>query len=260
MADSRKSFLDKLLKISSAGLESIPPEEMKELGQIIGSRLLGMPGPRTLNRRTSPKELWFHRRLFEPATAIFQSKEALLDIQVYVRSFPYRDTRVSRTTHLRHSLEHFFQEAYILRQRMIDLLNSLQKDYTGSPQENELLRANQSLCKLLKDSLRSLMDARKEHVHGSGFYDDDLERIAMLEILHQRGWANTEAEKTLKTKITLLYRQESRKERRRWSDFVANWNKTIERLIDGYFEIIFSILFRDNGELHYPPTAQNYSD
>jgi hypothetical protein len=257
----KSKFFDDLLKWVPLNIEQLALEHRKELNEVSRNSLFDLEGPRSISRTPLPKELWYQRRLFSSCAAIYKSSDALSDIEIYVRRFPYRGTRVSPTTHLRHSLELYLQEAYVLRQRMIDFLNVLQKDYEGTFQGRQLAAVNQPLCRMLKDSLSPIMKARTEHVHGGGFDDDRLRRIDGLELLARHGWQkNTAKDKRLKALFNLLYETDYKKERKRWVKFIQNWNAGIEKMHEGYFELLHPIIFNEEGKFVFPPIAEKFSD
>lgn len=246
-----------MLKAMPLNPDEITTEEREEFAEVHWNALHNLPGPHSMNRDPSPRELWYHRRLFLPATAIYKSYEILLDLECYVCRFPYRNTRVSPAGHLRHNIEAYFQEAYILRQRMIDFLNSLEKDYAGSAEGETLQRINQPLCKILKTGLRSIMEARKTHVHGGGYDDENLKRLDTWELLARyTPKKQTDEHIDSKSLFQLHYRKSYRRERARWAKLVKDWNSVIEKLLNHYFESLMKILFDQDGHLVTPPFSR----
>ncbi|HYV28511.1 MAG TPA: hypothetical protein VFA77_13325 [Candidatus Eisenbacteria bacterium] len=143
---------------------------------------------------------------------------------------------------------------------MIDFLNSLEKDYAGCPQAEELEIVNQPLCVMLKDYLKPIMAARKDHVHGGGFDDEHLKRIDILELLAGHMSPNkTDKQRFSKEAFGLLYKSGYKKERKRWTKLVHDWNSAIGKLLDRYFEILDGIVFDQAGELVYPKAAETFS-
>jgi hypothetical protein len=260
MGKSTNIFFEHLLKASPINFQQISPEELKEIGEAHHNHIFDLDGPRSIKRKPLPAELWYHRRIFAPYSAIFNSYEALQDSVIYFRRFPYHGSRVSAVNHLRRNINVYLQEIYILRQRMIDYLNILEKDYVGCPQGTQLKSYNQPLCQTLKKSLQPIITARKNHVHGGGYDEEGLKRLDSLHLLATyTSKKDTDEDKRRLYIYKFLHKQGYQKERKRWVKLVQHWNSTIEKLIDAYCEIIDRILFTETGELIFPPLAKNYS-
>lgn len=260
MGKSMSTFLDRLIRAFPTDYKNLSPDEQKEFADAHWNHLFDLKGPRSIKRKRLPIELWYHRRLFVPFGAIHKSYEALQDIEIYFRRFPYSGTRVSPVNHLRHNIYVYLEEVYILRQRLIDYLNILEKDYADDPQGKQIKGINQPLCQMLKKHIQPMIAARKIHVHEGGYDEDALIRLDSLELLANYKLQNDAEDKRWPT---YLYKQEYKvgykQERKRWSKLVRNWNVTIEKLADAYFKSIGPIIFIPTGELVFPSSAKNYS-
>jgi hypothetical protein len=124
MGMSTNQFFEHLLKSDPVNLSQLTPEQLKEAGEANWNTIFDLEGPRSIKRKPLACEAWYSQRLFKPFSSIFKSHETLQNIEVYIRRFPFRGTRVSPVTYLRHNIEVYLQEVYVLRQRVIDFLNS----------------------------------------------------------------------------------------------------------------------------------------
>lgn len=256
MDKPRSEFFERVLKSSPLDFSKITAEQRKEMEEVNWNHICDLDGPRSIKRRPSPREIWWHQRLFYPFAAIQKSYDILQDVEVYVRRFPYRGTRVSPATYLRHNIQVYFQETYILRQRMIDFLNSLEKDYAGSSQGVELKTLNARLCGEVKRRLKPITDARKQHVHELGYDDNGLSRLDTLELLAVHT-AKKENGKKSAVLYRIFYEDGYKGQRKRWRELIRQWNTLIGTTLDEYFENLNRVVFTQSGELIFPQLFAN---
>ena len=60
---------------------------------------------------------------------IGMSIRTLEDTELYVRRFPYGDTDLSKTRHLRRHIEKHIEEMYILQERLVEMASSIDDMY-----------------------------------------------------------------------------------------------------------------------------------
>lgn len=256
MGISTNQFFEHLGKSHPVNLSKLTPEELKEAGEANWNTIFNLEGPRSIKRKPLACEVWYSQRLFKPFSSIFKSHETLQDIEVYVRRFPFRGTRVSPATYLRHNIEVYLQEVYILRQRMIDFLNYLEKDYAKSSQGVSLKNINAPFCREIKKRLKPIIKARVNHVHGWGYDDKRLSRLDTLELLaNYNSRSKMRHSKKFKVVHRILYEDAYKEERKRWSKLLHQWNETIGKLLDEYFNGIDCIVFPLDGKPVFPPLS-----
>jgi len=105
-----------------------------------------------------------------------------------------------------------------------------------------------------------MISARRIHVHEGGYDEDALSRLDSLELLaNYKSQNDAEDERRMKFLYKYEYKHGYKQERKRWSKLVRDWNVTIEKLADAYFESIGQIIFTPAGKLVLPSSAKNYS-
>jgi hypothetical protein len=239
-------------------VRTLTAAEMKGLEDVYQNVVFDRDGPWYMQGDRSPRDQWYYERLLLPFRAIHDSYDTLQDVAVYLRHFPYRGTRVSPLRHLRHNIRIYFEEAYVLRQRLIDYLNILEKDYARSRQEKELNAINAPLCRLLKKRLKSIIDARTLHVHKGGYDDDRLRRLDTLELLSACLPGDAIGGKRRASVYKHMYASAYRNERKRWERLAMDCNLIVEQLIDFYFSKLMPIIFAPDGKVISPPLADTY--
>jgi len=255
MGLSTDQFFEHLMKSDPAVLIKLTPEQLKEAGEANWNRIFDLEGPRSIKRKPLAWEVWYSQRLAKPFSAICKSHETLQDIEVYVRRFPFRGTRVSRVTYLRHNIEVYLQEVYVLRQRMIDFLNSLEKDYAESSQGVSFKKLNAPFCREIKTRLKPIIEARGDHVHGWGYDDKRLSRLDTLELLANYSSRKKTGHRKLKVVYRILHEDVYKAERKQWSKLLHQWNEAIGKLLDEYFRSLDCIVFPHSGKPVFPPLS-----
>ena len=98
-------------------LEDEDIENNPEYAEVFKNRILGLSGPKQLNRKQTPSEVFFSK-LHDGFSEISDSYYCLLEIEIYIGRFPYRNTSISKTRHLAYHMENYLNEIYILRERL----------------------------------------------------------------------------------------------------------------------------------------------
>ena len=98
----------------------IEEEDLKnnpEYLDVFKNHLLALKGPKQVARKITPHDIFFSK-LMVGFNEIYDSYSSLLDIQVYIDRFPYCKTRVSKTRYIAYHMENYFNEVYILKERL----------------------------------------------------------------------------------------------------------------------------------------------
>jgi len=177
-----------------------------------------MGGYEEFDRRLSQREVALlrrvgHERLVEALTAAWESKpfdlpeltgeelfymevgrrfwevrasfEALRQIPVYLRFFPrYRTWArhgITRIRYLRHHIERYLEENYVLRERVEAFLDWLGKAL-GEAQLAESASAVAQVKKKFLRSTKKLARDRGMHVHEKRYSDEELRRIEAIDL------------------------------------------------------------------------------
>ncbi len=209
---------------------------------VLNNHLLGHNGPTTLNREFSGNELFF-RKIFYGFTEIYKSFEILQDVEVYLETFPFAKSSVTKERYLRQHVEAYLHEIYILKERLLSYLKIIQRQYRGTIKESVTKQKATVITDLVNNSLSGLIETRGSHVHHARFSDKYLDRLASLELLARFG-----DEPDFVTHYDIAYQDA----RRHWIDIIQRNKSALSDLLDLYFAGIHDIIFNEKGELNYP--------
>jgi len=171
--------------------------------------------------------------------------EVLKDVVFYIKRFPSKRPQISKTRFLKYHIGNYFNEVYILRER----LRSYQKIVIRMYKNNHRPQETSKLVKML-DTLISgfdnIVSARGKHVHQERYDDEDFNRLLLYE--------NFEPDDP---KFNRLYPLALQVYRKKWTQIITLNNKEIKRILDIYFEILYSIVFDENENWIKPLKANN---
>ncbi len=241
IANARRKFNLSLNKAFTKYMLPILEEQKEDLSIAYLNRILNREGPVTVKNSSTP-ETKLLAEVSVSAFEIFTAYESLLDAEVYIRRFPYRRTRISKSRHLKSVLENHLNNIYILKERMVKYLKILKKygkrvTSTGGP----TARITEVLKKFTEEYLEPLKVARNSHVHNEEIYDSDLERLSILEnyIQSNPDAPRIEHFKTYYDRQFDIIRKEKLKQ-------IQTINADINKLLDIYFSHIYRIVFDEN--------------
>lgn len=179
--DDAEKFLKGLLNIGTKQLPNKKQLKDPELDEAWINHLLGLKGPKRVQRVLSQTQL-FYRRLFSGFNEIWQSHERLIAFEVYVGRFGYSGTSITKSQHLRYSVENYLQEMYILKERVRAYLTTVGRLYKNDPRHTTILATTKPLFQLVPKVFQNLIDARGLHVHQRRYDDDDLAGLERLSL------------------------------------------------------------------------------
>lgn len=240
------------LALVEAAKEHIRPlegEAKESLGKVIHNHLFDLDGPRRLSRPTDARQQYFWR-LFQGFIEISKSLETLEDIGVYIRRFPFQDTRISRERYLQFHVEAHYSEMYILRDRLTRYAKLVERQFRKDSRVSDAQRTCQAINDSITKSLNGVVDIRRRHVHEVRFSDDGIDRLGTITLLSQG-----------KTKFSKLMRQyysyEFSRVRKRWRDVMKTNLDAVRVLLNAYFDIMYPIVFHEQTKaLRYPKGAR----
>ena len=129
----------------------IRPDEMvknEELKQAVMNTLLDKDGPRTVSTPPQPKDLFVGYKLFKGFSEIHTAVECLKNIEIYIRRFPFKNTRVSKLDYLKYNIENYLNEIYVLKERMISYSKTVARAYKNS-ENSQVVESNLREASLL---------------------------------------------------------------------------------------------------------------
>ncbi len=238
-----------LVMDETAAHMTVDNEQSKELGKAVRNLILDTGGPTTISKAVSSREdIFVANKIFRPMSEIIKTIEAIENISVYIKTFPYRKYQISNLSYLQYHVENYLNEVYILKNRLISYLNILEKSYGKSEIKNEIPKTVKPLYTQISTAFKGYVNVRGSHVHELRFSNKEFDRLSTLELFSRS--------KDSFGNISRFYYQEGyRKLRRKWTNKIKLDIQVIHKLLDNYFEQLSSILFK-NGKLVIP---KNYS-
>ena len=219
-------------------------QQKEELSIACMNRILNRKEPVTVKNSSTP-ETKLLAEVSVGAFEIFTAYESLLDSEVYIRRFPYGGTRISRSRHLKSVIENYLNNTYILKERMVKYLRILTKKYgkRAGSKGRSTARITVAIKKFTEGYLDPIKAVRNLHVHQEEFYDLDLERLSILETyIH----SNPTAPRIEYFKSYYDHQFEMvRKDRVK---LIQTLNANLNKLLDIYFDHIYSVVFDENDE------------
>jgi len=215
-----------------------------EFQKVFMNHLLGLPGPKQLEREFTPADHFFSL-LYNGFREISDSYYSLLDIETYIGRFPYSKTKISKVRHMSYHIECYLNEVYILKERLKAYITKVGRLYRNDPKHSDVLKKTRVLFPLINGAFDNIVKARGFHVHKSRFKDDDLDRISSLEFFAQHGG---EELRLLRNLFKLDYRIIKKK----YKKTLVNNNKEIRKLLDACFDILYEVVTLQDGKLHCP--------
>lgn len=180
---------------------------------------------------------------FSGFVEIGETVNRLEDIEVYLRRFPFRGTRVSRERYMRHHIESYFHELHILRERLVQYATRLGRAYRKSPTGPRAAAMTAHTIALATGALEKATRIRGRHVHESRFDETHLTNLGALELV-----ALNFADPILQPFLETQYR----KARKYWVAWTIRITHEVRQLVDQYFDLIYPVLFASPGKLRYP--------
>ena len=200
-----------------------------EMVTICANHLFNLPGPRSISSgNASLSEIYYG------FTEISESYDRLKDFIVYIKRFPYSGTRVSPFRHLGYTISNYYDETYILQQRLLTYLERIRKHVLRRPAETAVSQYFEKLKQVVLKLMRGVVQLRGSHVHKSRFSDDDLRRLQTLELLIRHGKMRH---------FSSFYRFELDRTRTKWSETTQRNNGKAIELLDVYFGFLYPFVF-----------------
>lgn len=238
-------------KFSSAITESTQPIVEKILGEVnrekaievMGNILFDEPGERYFGLTPSPKENLL-RKILSGFVEIESTFEVLRDIPFYLMRFPSKHPQVSKTRFLNYHVGNYFNEIYILRERLRSYQRVIARIYKNDPRLKET-RKHIEKFELLVSSFDDIVSLRGKHVHQKRYGDEDFERLNLYE--HS---ANLDD-----PIFNRIYPLALREYRKKWLKTFSENNNTVKIILDAYFEILYDVVFDKDGNWLEPSNS-----
>jgi hypothetical protein len=239
-----KKFITAVMEETKPILDEIAKD--KRFHVVIKNVVFDEPGPRYAGITPSPREEAL-RKIFSGYAEIDASFKVLNDIPFYIKHFPPKGSDVSKGRYLNYHVTNYFNEIYILRER----LEAYQKVVTRMYKKDRRLAEMKSQLRNLEFLLSGfdgLVATRSKHVHEKRYDDDDFSRLNFFETIADEGNPLT----SILGKLYPLALQEYRK---KWLKTISENNESIKKILDAYFDILYAIVFDKNGKFVDPKSA-----
>jgi hypothetical protein len=212
--------------------------------EVFKNHLLGLPGPRAI-ARTLSREDEIAAKIFRGFSEIVRSRECLNHVKFYLQLRPpttnYERGR-TKSSYLRYHIEKYFEEMYLLKERLISYLKVICKYYRSDLKTRSRL---QRFSESIEKNLRNILDIRGRHVHIQRYSSEELDRLATLEFLIYGG--------KIKGPFSFLYKQiEYPQIKKQWTAKITRNNQIVKKLIDIYFDRLFPLVFNERQEIIIP--------
>jgi hypothetical protein len=227
-------------------LSPILEEKHEGSEEAIMNSILGLQGPKSINRNPTSYEYFISNKLFRPLSEIIQTVQSIENIAVYIKSFPYKRQKISRVAYLKYHVENYLNEIYVLKNRLISYLQLIDKSYKKSTAGSEVSKKTLPLYTLTSEALKNYTDIRGAHVHKYRYSDDDFDRLSSLELLTM-----VEREDKFGIIMVNLSNQAYSEIRTKWVKKINSDITEINRLLEIYFENILLAITKDE-ELIFP--------
>lgn len=177
--------------------------------------------------------------LFAGLNEISSSYETLLDIEVYVCRFPYANTRITRSGHLRFIIEAYLHESYTLRERLKAYPELIRRRLAAQQPTIDYKGTCKLAVELAAVGLERIVTARGAHVHQRRFSTPDLDTAGMYDRLRtHKGDGPTR----------MLGEHAYREVRKKWLATIRKNNSVLAGLLDRYFLRLYPLVFDSSGE------------
>ncbi|MBU1076995.1 MAG: hypothetical protein KKH98_06875, partial [Spirochaetes bacterium] len=189
-------------------------------------------------------------KLFREFIEIAYSLENLENIKIYISHFPkckkYEKNGITRTIYLKYHIENYFNEIYILRERLNKFLNIFKKYYKSN---EKIKRHIKILQEFINKCFINLTNSRDSHVHEYRYKDKDIERLDSWDLL-SRGIKYKKG-RIKKEDIIYIYYEDSSYKRIKsdWIKRMIDNQEQIMKIIDEYCKIVYDYIFNKNGKL-----------
>lgn len=246
-----EGFSKSITDESSRRIAKLDISNDAELNDAINSKLFNT-GESTVVDRKPTKDEEHYIKIFYGYLELDSSFRTLKDIEVYLSSCPYRNPQITKPRHLRYHVESYFNEVYILKERLISYLTIVGRCYKGDKRHSDILSRTKPLFGLVNKSLKGVVQTRGSHVHYKRFDSSDLDRLDTMYL-----FTSTAEKDSFWDKHSWYFDDTYRQVRSKWKNTVISNNKQTLKLLDFYGDTLKMAIFNNgNKQLKYPRTKK----
>ncbi len=255
-----KRYSDCIGKLINLWFEHLDLEEYRDLfaevfsQTIISDDVTGVPDEvgETLKKAFLSQEYKTISSLSDGLSEIEYCLDTLSDTKIYLRRFPFSGTQITKTNHLRRSIEMYLEEIYLLKERLIGYIGEIKEnqDIISALQKEDIFLLDRAKT-LSIESLKPITGygmIRGKHVHERRYTDTDIDRLIRLERLI----SYSDIEKQFRELFEASRDLEYVKARQKWHKRVEQEITVIEEVVDVYFECLLTALFNKECAPKFP--------
>jgi hypothetical protein len=199
------------------------------------------------------EEIAFLAKLSSWITEIEMSLQSIKDTELYVRRFPYGDTDISKTRHLRRHIEKYLEEFYILKERLVEFVDTIEDMYSSDYLSDKFLvflRGAKTVAKKTLDPITGYGKVRGSHVHKRRYITSDIDKL-----VHMEDFADlVDDDENISGLIKNQRDRKCKKVRKEWAERVRNESAVITKMLNQYFNLMRAVVFEDDCTLRLPTT------
>lgn len=176
--------------------------------------------------------------LFEGFTEISNNTDTLKLINIFINKEPPNDAEINYSNYLTYHVHNYFQEMYILKERLTTYGTKIQRKYKKVT-EPILIKHVINMIVDTTNSLKSITGdrgIRNLHVHEKKYTDDDLNWLSSTTFIVKSKYVD----------YTLAQEDAYKKARNKWSKIIEKNNTNLMILLDRYFEALLLVISKDD--------------
>ena len=175
--------------------------------------------------------------IFNGFSEISDSLNTLKLIEQFIKIDPPTENGINYSNYLTYHVHNYLQEMYILKERLKTYSTKIERKYSKVLGKDTVKSIIESLMKIILESLSCITgDAgvRNIHVHAKKFKNEELNWLSSTTFL-----ADFHDEFKLESQVAYD------KAKNKWIRVVSNNNEELNKLIDIYFNVIYTIVSVD---------------
>lgn len=176
--------------------------------------------------------------LFDGFTEISNNMDTLKLINIFINKEPPNDAEINYSNYLTYHVHNYFQEMYILKERLTTYGTKIQRKYKKVT-DSILIENVKNMILDTTNSLKSITGdggIRNLHVHEKKYTDDDFNWLSSTTLLV----------KSSNIDYTPAQEDAYKKARDKWSKTIEENNKHLMILLDRYFEALLPVISKDD--------------
>jgi len=166
--------------------------------------------------------------------------------EVYIEEFNYKGEKLTRTQHLRYTIENYLNDIFVLKNRMKKYLQKIMLLYSRDPNSKQIRKSCRHLLRRFPEIYDRILTLRGIHVHNKRYSESNIEMLERVEFISKVSNGGS------KQSIRALFEIETRKQYAKWTRILKELNDYIEKDIDGVCDELCPLILNRNKNIRYP--------